>query len=94
MSLSMCLCIIIVIIAVVLFVLQHRTVHVMKHKASSHKHHITHRFSTVIYMLPNNGTRFTQCRKLTILTKTTNRLIHNIRGNSKTIHIYTHAFTF
>jgi len=59
----------------------HRTVHITEHKASLHKRNITHRFSTVIYTLLNSGARFTQCRKLIILTETTNKHIHNIRGS-------------
>jgi len=90
-----------VIIIMVLFVLQHEywidICHVgqyIKHKVSSYKHNITHRFSTVIYTLPNSGAKLTQCRKLTTQTETTNKRLHNIRGNSEMVNIYKHAFTF
>jgi len=59
----------------VLFVLQHghlprRTAHIIEHKASSYQHNIAHRFSIVIYTLPNSGTRFIQCRELITTTAT------------------------
>jgi len=74
--------------------LPHRTVHIIEHKASSYIHNITHRFSIVICSLPNSSARFTQCCKLAVQTETTNEHVHNIRGNSKMVNIYKHAYTF